>query len=124
MTYKTFPEISIEKCIGVCSPESNSSGRFPLRDEIWGWNVKGAGNKVRLQRTVSNEKGKSKMATVEIISNADSVYQIPSQPNPFLREWSEREKNLESLAKTAWCIENGFRNYTYSKDECTNKISR
>ena len=124
LTYKSFPEMSIEKCIGVCSPESNSSERFPLRDEIWGWNVKGAGNKVRLQRTVSNEKGKSEVANLEIVSNAGTVYQSPSQPNPFLRDWSDRDKDLESLAKTVWCIENGFRNYTYSKDECNNEISR
>ena len=127
LTYKTFPELSIEKCIGSCSTR-NYKGIFPMlyprTDEIFGYNVKGAGNKVTLQRTVGNEKGMSKAVILEIVSGEDTVYQNPSLPNPFLRDWSDREKDLESLAKTAWCIEKGFRNYSYSKDKCNNDISR
>lgn len=41
----------------------------------------------------------------------------PTEPtNPWERTWSSDW--LESLAKTAWCINNGYRDYRKSQDSC------
>ncbi len=52
----------------------------------------------------------------------DSTLPAPTPGDPWSRTWSSKQQ--EELAKTVWCIENGYRNYIYSKDICTNTISR
>lgn len=52
----------------------------------------------------------------------DSNLPAPSIGDPWSRSWSSKQQ--EELAKTVWCINNGYRNYNYSKDICTNAISR
>jgi hypothetical protein len=52
----------------------------------------------------------------------DSTLPAPTLGDPWSRTWSSKQQ--EELAKTVWCINNGYRNYIYSKDICTNTISR
>ena len=52
----------------------------------------------------------------------DNTLPAPTLGDPWSRTWSSRQQ--EELAKTVWCINNGYRNYIYSKDICTNTISR
>lgn len=120
LTFDTFPDRSIEKCLGICASGSNSDGVWAYRDEIWGTNVKGKSKKVVLERTVTNEKGSSNPTTLTIVSG--EVPENPSsvQSNPFDRIWKPSEKSMEILGKTVWCIDRGYKDYDYSKDECTN----
>lgn len=46
-------------------------------------------------------------------SNSTSV-----KVNPWSRNWSN--PSTERLAKTVWCIENGYRDYSTSTDDCVN----
>jgi hypothetical protein len=64
----------------------------------------------------------NKCARDDYVSKVDYSVQAPSIVDPWSRKWSS--KDLESIAKTTWCITNGYRNYIYSKDICTNTISR
>jgi hypothetical protein len=52
----------------------------------------------------------------------DNTLPAPTLGDPWSRTWSSKQQ--EDLAKTVWCINNGYRNYIYSKDICTNTISR
>jgi len=52
----------------------------------------------------------------------DNTLPAPTLGDPWSRTWSSKQQ--EELAKTVWCINNGYRNYIYSKDICTNTISR
>jgi hypothetical protein len=52
----------------------------------------------------------------------DNTLPAPTLGDPWSRTWSSKQQ--EELAKTVWCINNGYRNYNYSKDICTNTISR
>ena len=45
-----------------------------------------------------------------------------SLPDPWSRTY--RNRITEEVAKTTWCIKNGYRNYNYSKDICTNTLNR
>lgn len=38
--------------------------------------------------------------------------------NPWARTW--RSSDMERLAKTVWCIENGYRDYSTTTDDCIN----
>lgn len=38
--------------------------------------------------------------------------------NPWSRDW--RDPSTEQFAKTVWCIENGYRDYSTSTDDCVN----
>ena len=55
-------------------------------------------------------------------SNSNETPPMPTKVDPWTRTWSSRQ--LEEIAKTTWCIEQGYRNYIYSKDVCTNTLSR
>jgi hypothetical protein len=63
-----------------------------------------------------------KCARNDYVSKGDYSLPAPTRVNPWSRTWSSKE--LEAIAKTTWCIENGYRNYIYSSDSCTNTISR
>jgi hypothetical protein len=52
----------------------------------------------------------------------DNTFPAPTLGDPWSRTW--KTKQQEELAKTVWCINKGYRNYIYSKDICTNTISR
>jgi hypothetical protein len=52
----------------------------------------------------------------------DFTLPAPTLGDPWSKTWSSKQQ--EELAKTVWCINNGYRNYIYSKDICTNTISR
>lgn len=52
----------------------------------------------------------------------DNTLPAPTLGDPWSRTWSSRQQ--EELAKTVWCINNGYRNYNYSKDICTNTLNR
>ena len=52
----------------------------------------------------------------------DNTLPAPTLGDPWSRTW--KTKQQEELAKTVWCINKGYRNYIYSKDICTNTISR
>jgi len=39
-----------------------------------------------------------------------------SQANPWKRSWSS--KDMERIAKTAYCINHGYRDYNWKKDKC------
>lgn len=58
----------------------------------------------------------------DYVSKVDYSLPAPSRVNPWSRTWSSQQ--LEAIAKTTWCIENGYRNYIYSTDSCSNTISR
>ena len=58
----------------------------------------------------------------DYVSKGDYSLPAPSPVDPWSRTWSSRQQ--EEIAKTVWCINNGYRNYIYSKDVCTNTISR
>jgi len=66
----------------------------------------------------------NKCAKDDYVSKADYNDSLPAPTlgDPWSRTW--RSKQQEELAKTVWCINNGYRNYIYSKDICTNTISR
>jgi hypothetical protein len=60
----------------------------------------------------------SKCASEDYVSTWDwSDYEI-EPTNPWQREWSSDW--LEAIAKTAWCIENGYRDYRAARDACVN----
>ena len=53
LTYDSFPDESIENCVGFCS----NSGRvetlfFPSRQDVFSWNVKGVGKSIKVERQV------------------------------------------------------------------------
>jgi predicted small secreted protein len=98
----------------------------PQPHEIEGTNVKGVGKTLSFSFTAINDIGSSEMARVDTISGGPSrsTTSPQRQSNPFDRTWKSSEKDLEALAKTAWCIENGYRDYIWSKDICTNELSR
>jgi len=52
----------------------------------------------------------------------DNTLPAPTLGDPWSRTWSSKQQ--EELAKTVWCINNGYRNYIYSKDICTNTLNR
>jgi hypothetical protein len=58
----------------------------------------------------------------DYVSKGDYSLPAPTPVDPWSRTWSSRD--LEAIAKTTWCINNGYRNYSYSRDICTNTISR
>lgn len=60
----------------------------------------------------------------DYVPEGDYDYTLPAPTlgDPWSRTWSSKQQ--EELAKTVWCINNGYRNYIYAKDICTNTISR
>lgn len=66
----------------------------------------------------------NKCARNDYVSKGDYDFTLPAPTlgDPWSRTWSSKQQ--EELAKTVWCINNGYRNYIYSKDICTNTISR
>ena len=52
----------------------------------------------------------------------DNTLPAPTLGDPWAKTW--RTKQQEELAKTVWCLNNGYRSYNYSKDICTNVLSR
>ena len=60
----------------------------------------------------------------DYVSKEDYDYSLPAPTlvDPWSRTWSSRQK--EELAKTFWCLGNGYRSYNYSKDICTNTLNR
>jgi hypothetical protein len=123
LTFKSFPDTSIEKCSGVCNG-ADTRGRWAWREDIWNYNVKGTNRSVVFERSVSNDKGSSNNTLLKVNSSDYSPMPAEIQANPFERNWKFNEKELETLGKTVWCIEQGYRNYNYSKDICTNTLSR
>jgi len=123
LTFKSFPDTSIEKCSGVCE-RADTNGRWAWREDIWNSNVKGTNKSVVFERTVSNEKGSSNNTLLAVNSSEYLSKPIAEQSNPFNKVWKSTEKELEILGKTVWCIEQGYKNYAYSKDICTNTLNR
>ena len=86
-------------------------------------------NKLKVGKTTfsvvaSNSLGKSEPVTSTIdlkIASRSTTTSIIHE-NPWNRTFSNTQS--ESIAKTTWCIEKGWRNYDWSKDECTNTLSR
>lgn len=99
---------------------------IPQDHEIAGLNVKGKGKKMSFSFEAINEFGSGGIAQIETTSGGptQSITSPERQSNPFDRTWKTSERDMEELAKTVWCIENGFRNYIWSKDICTNELSR
>ena len=99
---------------------------IPQDHEIAGYNVKGKGKKMSFSFEAINEFGSGGIAQIETTSGGptQSITSPERQSNPFDRTWKTSERDMEELAKTVWCIENGFRNYIWSKDICTNELSR
>ena len=66
----------------------------------------------------------NKCARNDYVSKVDYDFSLPAPTlgDPWSRTWSSKQQ--EELAKTVWCINNGYRNYNYSKDICSNTISR
>jgi hypothetical protein len=66
----------------------------------------------------------NKCAQNDYVSKVDYDYSLPAPTlgDPWSRTWSSKQQ--EELAKTVWCINNGYRNYIYSKDICTNTLNR
>jgi hypothetical protein len=58
----------------------------------------------------------------EPVYTGEYISPVPTKVDPWTRTWSSRQ--LEEIAKTTWCIEQGYRNYIYSKDICTNTLNR
>ncbi len=58
----------------------------------------------------------------EPVYTGEYISPVPTKVDPWSRTWSSRQ--MEEVAKTVWCIEQGYRNYIYSKDVCTNTLSR
>jgi hypothetical protein len=123
LTFKSFPDASIEKCSGVCDG-ADTNGRWAWREDIWNYNVKGTNKSVVFERTVSNEKGSSDNTLLAVNSSEYLSKPIAGKSNPFNKVWKSTEKELEILGKTVWCVEQGYRNYSYSKDICTNTLNR
>ena len=69
LTYDSFPDESIENCVGFC----RNSGRvetlfFPSRQDVFSWNVKGVGKSIKVERQVGNENGKSGNVVLDLQS--------------------------------------------------------
>ncbi len=72
----------------------------------------------------SNILGSSEevVSTIDLKIASRSATTSIIHENPWNRSFSNAQS--ESIAKTTWCIEKGWRNYDWSKDECTNSLSR
>ena len=107
--------------------------KYPLDDELddtdflwgtarnnveWVYEVVGYTNICQKEGTYLGHK----CARNDYVSEGDDSLPAPSPVDPWSRTWSSQQQ--EELAKTVWCINNGYRNYIYSKDICTNTISR
>jgi hypothetical protein len=91
---------------------------------------------IKFKIFVSNEAGKSELRGVFEVTNpykynepsispnngSSETLPTPTKVDPWTRTWSSRQ--MEEVAKTVWCIEQGYRNYIYSKDICTNTLNR
>jgi len=71
LTFDSFPNESIENCIGRCSEEGQVTGPFHSRRDVFYGSVKGVGESIKVERQVGNEIGKSKNVTLEIRSPAN-----------------------------------------------------
>jgi hypothetical protein len=120
LSFDSYPLISIKKCTGVCEPSGTSEGNFPLIAPygVWSYNVKGS-KPVKLERQVGNELGLSENTQLQL-PPPEKPYQEPALTNPWLRKWRLGDQN-QWLAKTVWCIELGYKDYSRATDECTNK---
>jgi hypothetical protein len=121
LSFASYPLVSIKKCTGVCEPSGTSDSDFPLTATygVWSYNVKGS-KPVKLERQVGNELGLSNNTQLQL-PPPGKPYEEPPLTNPWLRKWRLGDKNLEELAKLAWCSEQGYKNYSRTADECTNK---
>ena len=54
-------------------------------------------------------------------SNEGAPSPAPTLVDPWTRSF--RDRKTEEVAKLVWCLQNGYRNYDYSQDECTNRIA-
>ena len=138
LTFDSYPDSYNLDCTPKEICEGGLRTRFPLAynsfafaaipqdHEIAGYNVKGKGKKLSFRFEAINEFGSSGVASIETTSGGptQSITSPERQSNPFDRTWKTSERDMEELAKTVWCIENGFRNYIWSKDICTNELSR
>jgi hypothetical protein len=138
LTFDSYPDSYNLDCTPKEICEGGLRTRFPLaynsfafaaipqNHEIAGYNVKGKGKKLSFRFEAINEFGSSGVASIETTSGGptQSITSPERQSNPFDRTWKTSERDMEELAKTVWCIENGFRNYIWSKDICTNELSR
>ena len=61
-------------------------------------------------------------ASNDYVSENDFSFEAPAPVDPWSRTWSSRQQ--EEMAKSVWCIRKGYRNYNYSKDVCSNELSR
>lgn len=59
-----------------------------------------------------------KCAKKDYIYKPDNSTSSNVKVNPWSRDWSSED--MERFAKTVWCIENGYRDYSRSTDDCTN----
>lgn len=120
LSFSSYPLVSIKKCTGVCEPSGTSEGDFPLIAPygVWGYNVKGS-KSVKLERQVGNELGFSNNTQLQL-PPPGKPYQEPALTNPWLRKWRLGDRN-QWLAKTVWCIEQGYKDYSRTTDECTDK---
>jgi hypothetical protein len=138
LTFDSYPDSYNLDCTPKEICEGGLRTRFPLAynnfafaaipqdHEIDGYNVNGKGKKLSFSFEAINEIGSGGIVKVETTSGGptQSITSPQRQPNPFDRTWKSSERDIESLAKTVWCIESGFRNYIWSKDICTNELSR
>lgn len=101
----------IDPCLTVLS-EKAISGR--INYEITAENRFGSAS-ITGSNSISSNSG------FENGSN-DEGNEAPKIENPFQRDFDS--KNSEIVAKLSWCINEGYRDYNYSKDECTNTRNR
>jgi hypothetical protein len=120
LSFTSYPLVSIKKCTGVCEPSGTSYSDFPLiaPHGVWSYNVKGS-KSVKVERQVGNELGLSNNTQLQLPLPGKS-YEEPPLTNPWLRTWRLGDKN-QWLAKTVWCITQGYKDYSRATDECTNR---
>lgn len=71
LTFDSFPNESIENCIGRCRKEGQITAPFHSRRDVFYGYVKGVGESIKVERQIGNEIGKSKNVTLEIRSPAN-----------------------------------------------------
>jgi len=67
LTYDSFPDESIENCVGFCRSGREESF-FHSRQDIFYWSVKGIGKSIKVERQVGNENGKSENVVLDLQS--------------------------------------------------------
>ena len=117
LTFNSYPLNEFRSCKGVCEKLGINPSPFPWLAPygVFNYNVKGV-KQVLVGRQVGNELGLSASVALKMTSNPSEIGKVETLENPWTRKWTS--KDMEALAKTAWCISNGYKDYSRSTDEC------